>query len=82
MSSHARIKVALAGGAVMVALAAGAGGGAGLSNATATPAPAAPAAPTKEPPASSGVPAPSTTNNGSSGRTYYLVPSRDTRLMV
>jgi len=79
MSSHARVRIALAGVAVMVGLAAGAGGVAGLSNATPPPAPAAPGDPTEEPPppppGSPGLPAPSTKNKAPSGRKNYLLPS-------
>jgi len=77
MPSHAGIKIALAGGVVMVALAAGVGGGAGLRNAT-TAVPVAPPAPLMAPtpePAPSDVPAPPTTNKAPAVRNHFLVPS-------
>jgi hypothetical protein len=77
MACHAGIKIALAGGAVMVALAAGVGGGAGLSNATPpTPValPASVVGPPPPPPHASGVP-PSSPAEAPARRNYYLVPS-------
>lgn len=79
MACHAGIKIALAGGAVMVALAAGAIGGAGISNATTTFGPVAPPAPGVVPPspprAAPEAPAPSANTKAPAGRRYYLVPS-------
>ena len=78
MPSHARARIALAGGALMVALAAAVGGGVGLSDAT-RPALVADPAPVEEPapppPVASEAPRPSTVDKVRTGRHHYLVPS-------